>query len=199
MNCSTPENSTISSNFWLDLAPLHSEDRAVQEDVLPAGELGMEAGAHLEQAPDAPADLGAPARRRRDPREDLEERRLPGAVLADDAEHLAFRQLERDVPQRPDLLDSAARDRAGEPARPRRRASREASRTRSATRRCGTASKGARSAIADAHQIVSAKRGSERRKYQRPTTKMTPVGGDADERLAEVGRGRADDPPLEAR
>ena len=43
----------------LDLPPLHPEDRAVQEDVLAAGELGMEAGADLEQAADATADLGA--------------------------------------------------------------------------------------------------------------------------------------------
>ena len=43
----------------LDLAALHAEDRAVQEDVLPPGELGVEAGSDLEQAADAAADLGA--------------------------------------------------------------------------------------------------------------------------------------------
>ena len=43
----------------LDLPALHPEDGAVQEDVLAPGQLGVEAGADLEQAPDAPADLGA--------------------------------------------------------------------------------------------------------------------------------------------
>ena len=47
-----------------DLAALHAEDRAVQEDVLAPGQLRVEAGADLEQAADATPDLG-PARRRR--------------------------------------------------------------------------------------------------------------------------------------
>ena len=46
----------------LDLAALHAEDRAVQVDVLAAGELLVEARPDLEQAADAAADLG-PARR----------------------------------------------------------------------------------------------------------------------------------------
>ena len=39
--------------------------------------------------------------------EDLQERRLARAVAADDAEHLPLGHLERDVPQRPELLDGA--------------------------------------------------------------------------------------------
>ena len=88
----------------LDLAALHAEDRAVEEDVLAARELRVEARADLEQAADASADLGAARGRRRDPREDLQERRLPGAVASDDAEDLALGHLERDVLERPDLL-----------------------------------------------------------------------------------------------
>ena len=61
---STPANSTISSKLACDLAAPHPEDRAVQVDVLAAGQLGVEAGADLEQAADAAADL-RPARRRR--------------------------------------------------------------------------------------------------------------------------------------
>ena len=37
----------------LDLAPAHAENRAVEEDVLAARELGMKAGADLEQRGDA--------------------------------------------------------------------------------------------------------------------------------------------------
>ena len=40
----------------LDLLALHAEDRAVQEDVLAPGELGVEAGADLEQGADAAAE-----------------------------------------------------------------------------------------------------------------------------------------------
>ena len=40
----------------LDLAPPHAEDRAVEEDVLAAGQVGVEAGADLEQRADAAAD-----------------------------------------------------------------------------------------------------------------------------------------------
>ena len=40
-----------------DLALPHPEDRAVQVDVLAAGELGVEAGSHFEQAADAPVQM----------------------------------------------------------------------------------------------------------------------------------------------
>ena len=73
----------------VDLRLAHAEDRAVQVDVLPAGQLGVEARADLEQRADAPVDLGAAVRRLGDPREHLEQRALAGAVAADDAEHLA--------------------------------------------------------------------------------------------------------------
>ena len=63
-----------------DLATLHAEHRAVQVDVLAPGQLRMEAGADLEQAAHAPADLRPPLGRGRDPRQDLQQRRLAGAV-----------------------------------------------------------------------------------------------------------------------
>ena len=42
-----------------DLASAHAEDRAVEEDVLAPGQLGVEAGADLEQAADAAAQRDA--------------------------------------------------------------------------------------------------------------------------------------------
>ena len=54
--CPMSANSTISSNLRCDLRALHAEDRAVQKDVLAAGQLGMEAGADLEQRADPPAE-----------------------------------------------------------------------------------------------------------------------------------------------
>ncbi len=41
----------------LDLGSPHAEDRTVQEDVLAPRELGMKAGAHVEQRPDATEQL----------------------------------------------------------------------------------------------------------------------------------------------
>ena len=79
-----------------------AEDRAVQEDVLAAGELRVEAGADLQQGGDPAADLHAPGSRLGDPREDLQQGRLPGSVAADDSHHFPARDLERDVVERPD-------------------------------------------------------------------------------------------------
>ena len=79
----------------------HAEDRAVQEDVLAARELGVEAGADLEQRPDAAADVRVALGGLGDARKNLEERRLPGSVLAHDRDRLALLHLEGDVAQRP--------------------------------------------------------------------------------------------------
>ena len=59
MNFSTSAKATISSNLPADLGAPHAEDGAVEEDVLAAGQLGVEAGADLEQRPDPAVDLGA--------------------------------------------------------------------------------------------------------------------------------------------
>src|SRR5262249_50625415 len=101
----------------LDLAAAHAEDRAVEEDVLAPRELGMESGSDLEQAADASPDHRATLRRRRDPRQDLQQRRLAGAVPTDDAEHLALVELERHVLERPDVLALTRVLRSEEPLR----------------------------------------------------------------------------------
>ena len=99
----------------LDLLALHVEDRAVQEDVLPPGQLGMEAGADLEQRADAAAQPRLALGRRRDPGEDLEQRALAGAVVADHPHRLAALHLEADVAQRPELLALLAPPKALDP------------------------------------------------------------------------------------
>ena len=119
----------------LDLLPLHAEDRAVQVDVLATRELGVEPGPDLEQAPDATTDLRAALRRRGDPGQDLEKRRLAGAVPADQAEHLALLHLEGDVPERPDVLPRVTAAPGLSAASRRARATPEASRTPPAPRR----------------------------------------------------------------
>ena len=72
-----------------DLRAPHAEDGAVEEDVLAPGELGMEAGPDLEQRAHAPGDVGPTRRRLGDPREDLQQRALAGAVVADQADYFA--------------------------------------------------------------------------------------------------------------
>ena len=151
----------------LDLAPLHSEDRPVEEDVLAPGELRVEARAHLEQAADAATDDRTPRRRCRDARQHLEQRRLAGPVPSDDSEDLALVDVEAHVPESPDLLLLIG-IRAACEARPQ-------TRDRIAERPVG----GLHLADAvplrellcldrDRHQIVSAKRGSDARKTVSP-------------------------------
>ena len=62
---------------------MHPEHRAAQEDVLAAGQLRVKACAELEQAADAPPASQRAGRWSRNPREDLQQRALAGAVTAD--------------------------------------------------------------------------------------------------------------------
>ena len=81
----------------------------------------MEAGADLEQrGRRGRASRCGPVVGQRDPRKQLQQRALAGAVAADQADDLARRDLERDVAQRPERLASVGASSlsgAGEPAR----------------------------------------------------------------------------------
>src|SRR6266516_2200320 len=78
-------------------------DRAVEEDVLTAGEVGMEARAELEQRADAPTDLDTDEGRLDDPGDQAQERRLAGAVAADEPDRATGRDPERDFLERNDV------------------------------------------------------------------------------------------------
>jgi hypothetical protein len=95
-----------------DLRAPEAVDRAVEEDVLAAAEVGVEAGAELQERADAAADGDGAARRPDDPGEQPQQGRLAGAVAADEAHRLAAPDLERHVPERPDVgrLGAAAQD-----------------------------------------------------------------------------------------
>ena len=62
----------------------------LKHDVVGPGELGIEAGAHLDQRGDVAADRDLPAGRRVDPRQQPQQRALARAVAADDADALAL-------------------------------------------------------------------------------------------------------------
>src|SRR6185436_17128358 len=96
----------------VDLGARQAEQVRAQIDVLATGQLWMKARAELDQRDDVSADADGAARRPRDPRDQLEQRRLARAVSADDAETGADRHIQRDVAQRPDRrADLSARRR----------------------------------------------------------------------------------------
>src|SRR5215203_2742238 len=85
----------------LDLAPRHAQYGPVEEDVLAAGQLEVEARAHLQQRSDPPAHARHPLGRLGDPRDQLQQRRLASAVAADDAHDLALLDYQIYAAQRP--------------------------------------------------------------------------------------------------
>src|SRR6476619_6552818 len=79
-------NDLIELTFGLGLR--HAKDGSVEIDVFATSQLGMEAGAHFEQARQAPSDNSAAFSRLRNPREDFQQCRFTGAILPYDAEYL---------------------------------------------------------------------------------------------------------------
>ena len=94
-----------------DLTAPHAKNRAIEEDVLAPGELGVKAGAHLEQRAHASAQTHLTRGGRCDAREDLEQRALAGAVASDDTDRAPGGDRELDIAQRPEFVLGAAAER----------------------------------------------------------------------------------------
>ena len=94
----------MSSNRAAMSLRLMPEDRRVEEHVVAARELGVEAGAELEQGRHALVHAHAAGVRLQDAGHALQQRRLARAVLADDAEDLAFLHVEGDVVEGGELV-----------------------------------------------------------------------------------------------
>src|SRR5690606_35379345 len=65
------------------LVPCHSQHSAAQENILAPRQLGMEAGANLQQTADPAAQTGLPTAGFGDAAQDLQQRRLARPVAAD--------------------------------------------------------------------------------------------------------------------
>jgi hypothetical protein len=91
----------------LHLAPRDAEQRSIQDRVLAPRELRVEAAAQFEQGRDPARHDHLALGRTQRAREDLQERALPRAVPADDADRLAPSDPERDVAERPELVSVA--------------------------------------------------------------------------------------------
>ncbi len=82
-----------------DLALRQAQHDPVDEDVLTTGDLGMKPGAQFDERGNPAVDLDRAFVGPRDAGDALEQRRLPGSVLADDAVGAAFRHGERHAAQ----------------------------------------------------------------------------------------------------
>ena len=87
--------------FALDLTLFHPQDRPVEISVLTPGQLGVEAGADLQQRADPAVYFGIAFGGFGDAGEDFEQRAFAGPIPPDNAQHLAFGNIEGNVFQRP--------------------------------------------------------------------------------------------------
>src|SRR5215211_8108943 len=90
-----------------DVTAAHAKNGAVEIDVLATGQLGMEAGSHLEQGCDTAASAGEAGGRFGDPGQDLQQGALARPIPADDPERLPLGHLKAHIAERPDLLSGS--------------------------------------------------------------------------------------------
>src|SRR5208337_4653384 len=88
----------------LDLPARHTEDAAVEKDVLAAGELAVEAGANLEQAGDATVNVDDAPGGIGDSRKDLEQSTLTCPVAANDTDGFTLPDVEVNIVECPERL-----------------------------------------------------------------------------------------------
>ena len=87
-----------------NLGAVHAHDGAVHVDVLAAGHLGVESGAHFEEARDAAPCADGASGGGGHATQQLEERALACAVTADDAYDIALFHLEVNVFEGPHVI-----------------------------------------------------------------------------------------------
>ncbi len=97
------------------LAWAQAEHRRVEDHVVARGQVRVEADAELDERRDAAIYVDRAAVHGVDPREALQQRRLAGAVAADDAKELSRRDRERDVVECVEDVDGASTQRVKRP------------------------------------------------------------------------------------
>ncbi len=90
------------------LTPGEAEHGAVQVDVLATGQVRVEARSELEQGRQPSGGLDRALGGTVDSRHESQQRRLPAAVVSDETEERARRDLEIDVAQHPELVGVAS-------------------------------------------------------------------------------------------
>ena len=103
INCSQTGEADDIVELAPHLAAAHSENGAIEKDVVAAGELRMKTGSHLKQAADASLYPHPAGGWGRDSRNDFEQRGFSRAVGPDDCERLPFFDLEGNVLQGPEI------------------------------------------------------------------------------------------------
>jgi hypothetical protein len=111
MNSPSSEKAAMMLSNWRSISvAVEPEQRGVQVDVLPAGQVGVEARAQFQQRADAAAHLDGARGRLHRPGDEAEDGGLARAVAADERHRLARPdRVQRHVAQRPEVLVLAAR------------------------------------------------------------------------------------------
>ena len=149
-------NAMISSRFAAISRGREPEQRRGEIDVREPRVLGMEARAELEQRADAAADGDRAARGLDHAGDDLQQRRLARAVLADHAQRLAAPQLEAHAVERAEHARARRARRAG--PRPGARGRRARRPSRSPCRRCRAAAAAPSSSLGRLQKILEMRR-----------------------------------------
>src|SRR4029077_6382425 len=88
----------------VDLALLHTKDRAIQVTVFPARQCVMKSGSDFQQRGDTASYLDRTRCWVRYPGKYLEQSAFAGSIAPDDADHLPFVDVKRDIAQCPDSV-----------------------------------------------------------------------------------------------
>lgn len=88
------------SNFGMT----HSEDSAIEKDILAAAEFGVEASTDLEEAGDTSSIGDGPGGGLGNAAKEFKEGGFAGAIVADHAKDLSLADIESDIPDGPELL-----------------------------------------------------------------------------------------------
>ena len=89
--------------FYQNLRAFHSQNRTAQKYILASGEFGVKTGADFQQTSDAAVQLNSAGGGFGDSGNDLEQRRLSGAVSTDNTQNLAVFDFKADILQCPQL------------------------------------------------------------------------------------------------